>query len=233
MRAIGLIAASLFSLTPVAAAPDLLVTLGPGEGAAVPSPAEPPCDGVLLEHGDGSWEYAYAWRNESVALPDFGGFGEGYTATGSVCGMRAYLTTTPGHGDFGYMNALVYDSDGTNPGNVLSVTVDILVEQLSFWPEVSIREFEVTPTDVDGEFFVYLWPNWPGAWERWYFAVDRTGLPGLPRTKIVPGFGYPSGWQNPNVAFGPTKAMGVGAYVEEGPSPVASASWSQIKSLFR
>jgi len=83
-----------------------LLRRGPREGGGVESgarswsgsdtfhPPTPPCEGVLLQNGDGTWENAYTWDGGFTSPPDYGAFVEGYTGAGAVCGIRLYLTQT-------------------------------------------------------------------------------------------------------------------------------------------
>ena len=48
----------------------------------------------------------------------------------------------------------------------------------------------------------------------------------------APGIGYPTGWNDPSVVWGPTQSLGLGlVYVWN--SPVESQSWGSIKSMFK
>lgn len=210
-----------------------LLRMESAETTVLPSTDDPPCDGTFMINGDEDWENAWAWDPAGNVPPDFGGFADGYVGTGTVCGIRAYLTTIPGYfnGDE-TADAYVYESDGVNPTTVLSVTVDIDIEEPGHWPEISTHEIEVPPTQVDGDFFVYLWGNYPDG-RGWFVAADYNGPPGLPRTKVAPGLGYPEGWQDVEILWGETAAMGVGVYLDTDPSPVESPTWGRIRSLFR
>jgi len=207
--------------------------LGPAESSVIPSTDDPPCDGVFMLNGDGHWENGYAWDPSGNVPPDYGGFAEGYVGTGTVCGIRAYLSTIPGYFDGDETaDVYVYESDGVYPTTVISVTVGIEMDEPGYWPEVSTHEIAVAPSQVDGDFFVYLWGNYPDG-RGWFVTADYNGPPGLPRTKIAPGLGYPEGWQDVGIVWGETAAMGVGVYLNTEPSPVESPTWGRIRGLFR
>ena len=52
-------------------------------------------------------------------------------------------------------------------------------------------------------------------------------------TNIAPGIGYPTGWHPVNIVWGPTWSMGIGAYLDEGATPVECVTWGRIKSLWK
>lgn len=52
-------------------------------------------------------------------------------------------------------------------------------------------------------------------------------------TKIHSSTGYPEGWQNVSVVWGPTQALGIGAEVIECTNtPVKETTWGAIKALY-
>lgn len=233
---------TLFFLIPCLAVfsclPSLLAAQGPlqlGPGAPivrVDRRDAPPCDGALLLNTDGEFENAYAWDDPGVEPPDYGGFADAFTAQGVVCGMRAYLTTLPGYFTDETADAYVYTSDGDNPNVVLSVTPGVSLDPPAHWPEISIHDIGLAPAAVDGEFFLYLWGDFRDGL-GWYVAADVRGpVEAKPRTKVAPGIGYPTGWQDVDDIWGATDAMGLGAYVGEDPVPTATSSWGSIKQLY-
>ncbi len=210
-------------------------SLGPGASENVGPTRTPPCDATVLMNGDDTWENGYAWDGDAVAPPDYGGFAEGYEGTGTVCGMRFHFSSLSGYYAGQTLDAFVYDSDGLNPQNVLSVAVGVAIDPPAIWPQVSVHDVDTADAGVNGGFFVGYWPNWPGAMLGWFCAADLDGMGGMPRTHVVPDLGYPSGWQDPSVIWGlPTQAMGCDAYLIEGPppTPVRVATWGAIKSLY-
>ncbi len=64
-------------------------------------------------------------------------------------------------------------------------------------------------------------------------AADLNGPGGCPFTCIAPGIGYPTGWQDVDTVFGPTRAVGIGTWVREPPTPVQEKSWGAVKALYR
>ena len=63
---------------------------------------------------------------------------------------------------------------------------------------------------------------------------DLDGPGGCAMTNIAPGIGYPTGWQNVSVTWGPTQALGIGAEVTPcDPVPTMESSWGRVKSLYR
>ena len=91
-----------------------------------------------------------------------------------------------------------------------------------------------------GDFFVGGWGDWPMSGAAWFWAVDELppGGEGMPRTKVAPGLGFPTGWQHPadvTEAWARCKSMGIGACVAGvcQPTAVAPGTWGGVKSLFR
>lgn len=68
----------------------------------------------------------------------------------------------------------------------------------------------------------------PAMWPSYHIP-----LPGRPRTCVAPGLAYPEGWQDVAYFWGGTEALGIGAEVNEPPTPPISATWARIKGLFR
>jgi len=103
------------------------------------------------------------------------------------------------------------------------------------WPEATVYDLPLVPAAVDGEFFVHLWGDFPPLGSEWFVCADvqGPGPGGKPRTKIAPGIGYPTGWQDVAIVWGPTLAMGIGAYLGEAPIPVQPVSWGAVKQLYR
>ncbi|MBD3334475.1 MAG: hypothetical protein GF355_03075 [Candidatus Eisenbacteria bacterium] len=205
--------------------------VGRGDGITLQSPDDPPCEGTFLLNSDGSYENGYAWSGGGNIPPDYGAFAEGFTATGMVCGI-AYFFTQTGNYNGQTIDVYLYDSDGTNPLNVLSVMYGVSVSPPAFWPNVSQHDVAVDPVFVDGEFFVGFWGDWGYVDSGWYCAADLNGPGGKPRTNIAPGVWPEDGWQDPSIIWDPTQSMGIGAYVIEMPTPVAVTTWGRIKSLY-
>jgi len=62
---------------------------------------------------------------------------------------------------------------------------------------------------------------------------DLDGFGGMPRTRIAAGIGYPTGWQDPSIIWGPTQALGLGPWCAQEPIPVERATWGRVKNLYR
>lgn len=210
-------------------------SIGPGHGTVVASDRENPCPGSeLLVNADGSYESGYIWQYGGVLRPYFGAFAEGYTAVGTVCGISYKLTSIQHQMLHDPMDCYLWASDGVDPLHVLAVVYDFFQGTAAIWPNISTHDADIPDTDVAGAFFVGFWPIWPGSWATWYVAADLDGPGGMPRTHIAPGIGYPSGWQDPSVVWGPTQAMGIDAYVLPAPpTTVQHTTWGWIKMLAR
>ncbi len=102
----------------------------------------------------------------------------------------------------------------------------------AIWPSFTLADINTTDETVAGNFFVGYWGEWPGAIAGWFIGADLDGFGGMPRTNIAPGIGYPTGWNDVSIIWGPTQAIGLGAYVLTGPVPVANKTWGQIKNLY-
>jgi len=188
-------------------------SIGPGDGVIVPGPDVNPCPpSSFFLNADGSYEGGYAWQYAGIVPPYYGAFAEGFGHIGTICGVQLALTQVGDYSDYP-IDVYVWASDGSNPDYVLSVTTGIHVGPPAVWPSISLHDIAITDTGVSGcDCFVGFWGNWPGAFAPWYLGADLDGPDGLPRTNIAPGIGYPSGWQHPSVVWGPTAALGIGAY---------------------
>ncbi len=83
----------------------------------------------------------------------------------------------------------------------------------AIWPSFTLADINTTDEWVWGNFFIGYWGEWPGAIGGWFIGADLNGVGGMPRTNIAPGIGYPTGWNDVSVVWGPTSALGIGAYV--------------------
>lgn len=207
--------------------------VGIGVGVILPSGDTNPCPpAVLLANNDGSFENGYAWQYGGVVPPYYGAFADGYTGTGSVCGIQLNLTTVSGYYLGQTLDAYVWDASGGNPNNVLSVTVGVSITMPGIWPNISTHDIDNIDAAVAGDFFVGYWGNWPGVAPGWFVAADLDGFGGVPRTNIAPGIGYPTGWTDPSVVWGPTMALGCSAWLGEDVIPVEETTWGAIKALY-
>lgn len=221
--------------------------VGPSSGAALriggapelswvtASDRENPCPGsVPLEQHDGSFESAYAWTGGGVVPPDYGSWVERFEAVGWACGLRLHLTITYEHSNQ-ILDAYLYAEENGLPGTVLSATVGVMIDTPGVWPEITAHDLGIYEAEVNGAFYLGFWGNWPGGDAKWYIASDENGPgPGRPMTRIAPGIGYPTGWQDVTVVWPDAEALGIGAYVtDENPTPTASGTWGSVKSLYR
>jgi hypothetical protein len=103
------------------------------------------------------------------------------------------------------------------------------------WPVVGQSNLEAAPRGgVNRPFTVGCWADF--AWMEcpWCIASDEDGFGGHPWTNVAPGIGYPTGWQNPGVLWGPCQSLGFGVFFDAGgPSPAPSTTWGEIKGLFQ
>ena len=135
----------------------------------------------------------------------------------------------------------VWGDGGGFPGNVLSVMHDYDPCPVAVWPSISTHTAclcDLSP-EVAGPFWVGYWAN-SRFGPCWYFvAADTNGFGGCPMTDIVPGIGYPTGWNNVSIIWGPTQSIGIGAYLGGPyecscpPVPIRKSSWGGIKDLYR
>ncbi len=185
-------------------------------------------------NADGTYENGYTWWYAGQVAPYYGAFAEGYNATGTYVGQRWDITTVPGIYRGQRADAYVWNSDGTNPTTVIRVDPGMSVPTPAAWPSFT-RADECTGNEqVSGDFFVGYWGEWPNAIAGWFIGADLDGFGGMPRTNITPGIGYPTGWNDVSVVWGPTQALGIGAYVfSAGAVPVSTQTWGRIKNLYR
>jgi hypothetical protein len=190
-------------------------------------------DGVVWVHSDETYESAYAWSFDGVLTPDYGAFAERYETQRLLISIVLDVTSagiwiTP------RLDAYVWDDNGGLPGGVLAIIPDVILSGIPYWPEV--RRFLVELPEhacVESVWWVGFWGNWPESEPGFYIGAALNGPGGgRPMTKIAPGLEWPEGWQDVSVRWGPTSALGIGAEVEESPSPVESKTWGEIKSLF-
>ncbi len=211
-------------------------SVGVGHGKIKAGPRTNPCSGsTLLLNADGSYENGFTWWYGGQVAPYYGAFAEGYTATGFVCGQQWAITSETGMYSGQKADAYLWNSDGTNPTSVINVDYGMTVSTPAIWPSFTLADINTTDEVSPGNFFVGYWGEWPGAIAGWFIGADLNGYGGMPRTNIAPGIGYPTGWNNVCVIWGPTQAIGLGAYVMEGPPPpvpVSIQTWGRIKSLY-
>ncbi|MCB9465286.1 MAG: hypothetical protein H6682_16490 [Candidatus Eisenbacteria bacterium] len=225
--------AACLSASTATFAADVVGQAGPLGGQTPQSPAEGGC-GELLINADGTYEMPYAWQYSGVVPPDWGSFAECYEGEFAVCAVTIDLVQT-GDQNGQTMDVYVWDDEGGEPGAVLCVEPGVDPGPVAFWPSVSRHEITLGEPCCTGEaWWVGYWPDWPGDRSAWFLAGDLDGFDGCPLTKVAPGIGFPTGWQNVSVIWGPTQAMGLGALVQPcEPTPTLQSGWGAIKTLYR
>ena len=87
---------------------------------------------------------------------------------------------------------------------------------------------------VNGAFWIGYWADFSEQPCGYYVAADLDGFGGCPFTYCLGDFGGPTGWNNVSVIFGPTQAIGIGAWVTPDCSavPTGETSWGRVKALY-
>lgn len=183
-------------------------SVGPGSGR-LESGGTRGC-GDLLMNADETYENGYAWQYGGIAAPYFGAFAECYTTIGPVCGA-AFDFTGIGYQSGQTMDVYAWESDGAEPGAVACVTVGVDPGPVAFWPALSRHVVELVGCPTSAEVWIGYWGNWPNDVSGWFVGADSNGFGGCPSTNIAAGIGYPTGWQDVSVVWGPTQALGIGA----------------------
>jgi hypothetical protein len=182
---------------------------------------------------DGSAENGYCWQFAGNVEPDYGAWAECYTGTYVIQQWHFYFTQTGYY--FGQMaDFTVWGDGGGIPGNVIQI-VRTPPGPIPFWPEVGAVKIPLDPPiQVELTFYVGYWPMWPGEGCGWFTASDENGFPGARLTKIAPGIGYPTGWQDCTVVgtFAGCQSLGLGFWAKEVVVPTQESTWGQIKALF-
>ena len=190
--------------------------------------------GELAFSADGTYENGYAWQYGGVVAPYYGAFAEGYeNALRLVCAIILDLTQV-GNDAGQTMDLYVWEGAGGQPGAVLGVRTGADPSTIAFWPSLSRHEFGINANCADGGLFAGYWGNWPNAVMGWFVGADLDGYGGCPLTNIAPGIGYPTGWNNVSIVWGPTQAIGIGVELNPcGAVPIQETSWGKVKALFR
>jgi hypothetical protein len=188
--------------------------------------------GQFVINADDSYENGYTWQYDAVVAPYYGAFAECYAFHGVICSVVTDLTQIGGQ-NCQVMDVYVWRDAAGVPGAVL-YTRQVEPGPVAFWPEVSRHTFWVQYYESSDVAWAGFWGAWPGGPSGWFVAADTNGFGGCPSTNIAPGIGYPTGWNNVSIVWGPTQALGIGAEVMDGdPVPSIETSWGHIKSLFR
>ncbi|MEZ4651972.1 MAG: hypothetical protein R3E97_24860 [Candidatus Eisenbacteria bacterium] len=207
---------------------------GPLQEVLIPMP-ESDCGELLINSDEAYDGGGYAWSYGGVQAPYYGAFGERYSVAGEVCGAVFDLTRIlPSAGRT--MDVYVWQDQGGLPGVVACVEYGVDPGTIAWFPSVSRHTISLSSVCcVESPWWVGYWGNWPGMLSDWYVGADQdNGSSGFPFTNVAPGIGYPTGWQNVSVTWGPTSALGIGALVRPcEPTPVGGSSWGAIKALYR
>lgn len=239
MKKMAMLFALLGLVAGAAGAAENIGSTGFGEGIEVPGGDVDPCGqypGTLYLNYDGSAENGYCWQYGGIVPPYYGAFAECYEASGCVCGIELKLT---GIGyPCGPLTAYVWADAGGIPGNVLSQSVGLNPCPVATWPSISNHDLALTiPVRVAGSFWIGYWADWSQNVCGYFIAADTDGFGGCPFTNIAPGIGYPTGWNNVGAVWGPTQAIGIGAWVSQDPNcfgginPITETSWGRIKTV--
>jgi hypothetical protein len=190
--------------------------------------------GTLLFNSDGGYENGFAWQYGGTVAPDYGSFAESYSTPGmQACSIVLDLTQT-GYQAGQTLDAYAWGDAGGVPGAVLNVSTGATPGTIAFWPSLSRHAFSLTPNNNCGDTtWTGYWGNWPDAHSGWFVGADTNGFGGTPLTNIAPGIGYPTGWNNVSIVWGPTQAIGCGGEFVSCDVPVEEATWGQIKNLYK
>lgn len=168
------------------------------------------CTGTERFDFDGSFENGYAWSYGGVTRPYYGAFAEAFDLGSAQLNCASFWFTDIGKYQHQTMDVYVWDGGVTRlPGLVLAMVPGVDPGPVAIWPEISRHDVEIN-VQVPGEFAVGYWGNWPGQDNGWFVAADLNGWGGHPWTMIAPGIGYPTGWNDPSLVWGPIRALGIG-----------------------
>jgi len=231
MRRLAILFALLGVVAGAASAGQTHGSVGIGHGITIPSQDTNPCNppGTLYLNYDGTAENGYCWQYGGIVPPYYGAFAECYSNVGSVCGIELYLT---GIGyPCGPCDLYVWDDAGGIPGNVLTTTTGNNPCPVATWPSISTHDFAIGANNVPANIWVGYWLDASQAVCGYFVAADLDGFGGCPFTNIAPGIGYPTGWNNASVVWGPTQALGIGVW-NYGINPTQETSWGRVKAAY-
>lgn len=213
--------------------------------AAEPWVSLPPADGIVVDRGTGrcgelvlnsggDYETALGWQYGGVAPPYFGAFAECYSGYVEVCAVILDFTTSTGVVTASF-DAYVWEDEAGIPGAILCMRIGVDPGEIAVYPGVSRLSVEMPSGCCTSErWWVGYWPDWPGAGAQWFVAADAEFFTGCPYNNIAPGIGYPTGWQNVSVAFGPHGSLGIGAEVRScSPTSITNSTWGSVKHSIR
>jgi hypothetical protein len=206
-------------------------TIGAGHGLILPSPDSNPCPPATLALSfDGSAENGYCWQYGGIVPPYYGCFAECCdVGANTICGIQLLLTGV------GYpcrpCDLYVWADAGGVPGGVLGMTAGVNPCPVATWPSISTHDFALGSAGGGGLTWFGYWGDFSAQPCGYFVAADTNGFGGCPYTNIAPGIGYPTGWNNVSVVWGPTQAIGIGCWIG-GPVPTRDTTWGQIKNLY-
>lgn len=205
---------------------------GPAAGVLVHFGARGDC-GSLELNSDGSYENACAWRNQGLQAPFYGAFAECYTGPVEICAAVLDLTQTGSfHGQ--PIDVLVWDDEGGCPGVVRCLRAGVILASIAEWPSISRHVISLEGCCTGESYWVGCWQATPFEHDVYLVGADRNGTGGCPKTCVAPGIGYPTGWQNVSVGWGPTQALGIGVQTRAcSPVPTQTTTWGRVKALHR
>lgn len=220
---------------PPVPADDQVAQTGPGSGVLIDTGRE--ACGTLGMNGDGSYENGFGVRHGFFSSDIGGTFAECFTGPANVCAMVFDLTTVFDFGPGQTFDATVWDDANGLPGQVVCILPAVDPYPVALWPSVS-RHTLTFPVEccMTGNFWVGHRGNWGNVFTPvyWYVAADLDGFGGCKLLNYPPGIGYPTGWQDVSLAFGPAAALGIGCETTVcGATPIEPSSWGRVKSLYQ
>jgi len=215
-----------------AAGAEGFASLGYREDTVIQGDGSDECAGTLVHNHDYSFENGYCWQYGGVAPPYYGALAEGFDLGCVTVECGVYWFTCIGYYPHQPTDFYVWDGGVHGPVNgVLCVVPGIHGLNIGYWPSCTMNCIEFR-CGVSADFAVGYWGDWPSQYCDYYCCADENGPGGHPWTCIVPGIGYPSGWQHPNVVWEDCVSLGIGVTVIDGPSPAESRTWGAVKALF-
>lgn len=208
---------------------DRLGTATPG--AVVPA-SNHDCTGTRFHNHDETFEGAFCWQYGGVMPPFYGAFAEGFDlgAARIECGT-IWVTRVWDFAPHPYDLYIWEGGISVPPGNVLHVVTGCIPENIPLWPTMGANSAEIGQA-VETEFALGYWTDFSAMQCAYFLGGDLDGTGGFPWTCIVPGIGYPTGWQDPSLVWGPIRSLGLGGTYTEIPTPMESETWGGIKRLF-
>jgi hypothetical protein len=215
----------------VSASETPLGTTGFSDSTVINGSPSPDGDSEVFCHHDGSLEGGFCWQYDGVVPPDYGAWAECYEGAPWISEVHFYFTQT-GYYVGQAMDVYIWEDDGFGlPGAVSGAQIGVLPGPIDFWPTITLVEIDF-PLEAPESHWIGFWGNWPGEICGWFLVADQDGFPGCSATKIAPGIGYPTGWQDPNIVFDQITSLGICKCAAEGPTASSQTTWGRIKSLY-